>query len=212
MTQPIGASTPRIGTCPHGLPPGACPICSGSGGGGGVRQNNRTSKPGEMTWSQCFAMGILMKQAQARVEAKINSPLYNAMLAEQMQRNINSYIKNVQQTVNMLQNLLPAPLANTLQALNKSVITPLLNTLAKIPQLMQSIQNGLANIRNTIMQAAEKLASFFGELKNFVKKKVSDFLKQTTKKLFKLFSLETVSEDEDEEIKDFFQIFSSMKN
>lgn len=28
-------SNNRIGTCPHGLPMGACPICNGMGGGGG---------------------------------------------------------------------------------------------------------------------------------------------------------------------------------
>ena len=38
----------RTGTCPHGLPPGACPICNGMGGGGGSSRVNE-HKPGELT-------------------------------------------------------------------------------------------------------------------------------------------------------------------
>ena len=32
------ASHNKIGTCPHGLPMGACPICNGMGGGGSVKR------------------------------------------------------------------------------------------------------------------------------------------------------------------------------
>ena len=39
----------NAGLCPHGLPPGACPICSGMGGGGGKRVGERPQKAGEMT-------------------------------------------------------------------------------------------------------------------------------------------------------------------
>lgn len=45
--SPINKS--KIGTCPHGLPQGACPICSGMGGGGGARKVE-TKGAGEMTW------------------------------------------------------------------------------------------------------------------------------------------------------------------
>ena len=32
----VQTNSARVGTCPHGLPLGACPICNGMGGGGGM--------------------------------------------------------------------------------------------------------------------------------------------------------------------------------
>ena len=40
-TLPRAANNSRIGTCPHGLPMGACPICNGMGGGGSVKKDNK---------------------------------------------------------------------------------------------------------------------------------------------------------------------------
>lgn len=203
MSQPIASiNQPRIGTCPHGLPMGACPICNGMGGGGSSKPAENVRKPGEMTWSQCFAMGQMMKQAEARADARIQSPLHNALLAEQLQKNINTYINNVQQSLSVLQNSLPTPLANAVNALNQAIITPLLNVLAQIPKLVQALQNGLQNIRNVLAHVSEKLTAFFGEMKNFVNKKISDFVKSATKKVFKFFSLSIVDEEEDKDLKD----------
>ena len=47
------------GTCPHGLAPGACPVCSKMGGGGG-RVGERPQKPGEMSYHQCAMIGAMM--------------------------------------------------------------------------------------------------------------------------------------------------------
>ncbi len=44
------------GTCPHGLPLGACPICSG--GRRWRRNSKKAARPaGEMSWDECFAVG-----------------------------------------------------------------------------------------------------------------------------------------------------------
>ena len=50
----------KIGTCPHGLPAGACPICSGMGGGGGSSRKT-TKAAGEMSWDECVAVGQMLK-------------------------------------------------------------------------------------------------------------------------------------------------------
>ncbi|MDD3238165.1 MAG: hypothetical protein PHV37_08735 [Candidatus Gastranaerophilales bacterium] len=197
MPQPItGINQPRIGTCPHGLPMGACPICNGMGGGGSTKQSNNVRKSGEMTWSQCFAMGVMMKQSQARAEAQIEAQ--QQQLLAQISKNITTYISNVRQSIQILQNSLPPVLAKGIMALNAVIVTPLLTVLEQIPKLLNKIQSFIQDVRNMILQVVEKLANLYGEMKNFINKKISDFLKKTTKKIFKLFSLETIDEDDDE--------------
>ncbi len=212
MTQQLTGINTRIGTCPHGMPIGACPICNGSGGGGGSKTQEKTRMPGEMTWSQCFAEGMLLKQSKARMEANLNSPLHNVDLAQQLQRNISNYINNVQQIISAIKNSMPAPLAKAVEFLNQIILTPLLNIAAKIPKLVQAIQNFAENIRSTLQQVSEKLTAFFGEVKNFVNKKMSDFVKKATKKLFGFLGIQGMDEQEEIEAEDFFTVFSSKKD
>ncbi len=67
MSSPIAAqSNNRAGLCPHGLPPAACPICSGGGGMGGAKMKNSppVSKPahsGEWSFMKCYAAGLAMR-------------------------------------------------------------------------------------------------------------------------------------------------------
>lgn len=211
MSQPVAGLNTRIGTCPHGMPMGACPICNG-GGGGSTKPAENVRKPGEMSWSQCFAAGQLMKQAEARAEARLQSPLNNVLLAERMQQNISNYTNNVQQLISILRNTLPPAMAKTLDILNQLIITPFLNILAKIPKVIKAIQNAAENIRNTLINVAEKLTAFFGEIKNFVNKKISDFTKKATKKLFAFFSLTGMDEEEDIETEDFLEVFTNKKD
>ena len=51
----------NAGLCPHGLAPGACPICSKMGGGGGMRPGERPQKAGEMSYHQCAMIGNMMR-------------------------------------------------------------------------------------------------------------------------------------------------------
>lgn len=211
MSQPIAGLNTRIGTCPHGMPMGACPICNG-GGGGTSKVMTNARKPGEMTWSQCFAAGQLMKQAETRGEAKIQAQMQNIQLAEQVQKNISTYINNVQNTISILRNSSSPTIAKAIDFLNQTIITPFLNILSKIPKLIQSLQNGMENIRNAIINVAEKLATFLGEMKNFVNKKISDFIKNATKKVFAFFSLTSTEEEEETETEGFLEVFTSKKN
>ena len=55
----IKTNNSRVGTCPHGLPLGACPICNGMGSGG-AKKADFSAKPGEMSWSQCAAIGAFL--------------------------------------------------------------------------------------------------------------------------------------------------------
>ena len=64
----VKTNSARVGTCPHGLPLGACPICNGMGGGGGMKKADFSAKPGEMSWNECAAIGAFLKaQQQAKL-------------------------------------------------------------------------------------------------------------------------------------------------
>ena len=52
----VQTNSARVGTCPHGLPLGACPICIGMGGGG-MKKPDVSATPGEMSWNECAAIG-----------------------------------------------------------------------------------------------------------------------------------------------------------
>ena len=45
----------KAGACPHGLPTGACPICSCSAGS--MKQSDKNRKIGEMTYHECVMTG-----------------------------------------------------------------------------------------------------------------------------------------------------------
>ncbi len=57
----VQTNNARVGNCPHGLPPGACPICSGTGG---AKKADFSAKPGEMSWNECAAIGAFLKAQQ----------------------------------------------------------------------------------------------------------------------------------------------------
>ena len=67
MSTPV-ANLSRIkpGMCPHGMPAGACPICNGMSSASAPKKDVNVRKAGEMTWSECFAMGLRMKADKQR--------------------------------------------------------------------------------------------------------------------------------------------------
>ena len=74
--MPVGAAhihNSKIGTCPHGMPMGACPICSGMAGGNSTTKRDTPRNVGEMTYNQCAAIGAMLKaQKAARQRAEAN--------------------------------------------------------------------------------------------------------------------------------------------
>ena len=87
----------RIGTCPHGLPPGACPICSGMGGAGS-KKADFSAKPGEMSWNQCAAIGAFLKaqkNAQMQRQADIQSFAQNMKIFQNSLLAANQKLANI---------------------------------------------------------------------------------------------------------------------
>lgn len=186
MTVGVSSVTAvKSGLCPHGLPPGACPICSGMGGASKVQTADFSAKPGEMSWNECAAIGAFLKSLQnARLarEADYQSQLVNiAMFEKNMAKtaqNLNLFIQTLSQHV------VTKPVAFVLQ----KVVLPIIETVKNLP----------VNVMQTVVNISDKLAAIYGELKAAINKKISDFMNKVKKKLVSIFQIFTTDNDADE--------------
>ena len=202
-TQVQNVNKANTGLCPHGLPPSACPICSKMGGGGGMRAGERPQKVGEMSYHQCAMLGNLMRareladkrhalQLENHVEALKN---FETIMAK-ASTNLQNFIEQ------MNKNIITKPIAFVAQV----VALPLINLVKNIPRIIQNFQNLKFEIQ-------DKLNAVFGEIKNFIQKKISDFvlaIKTKFEGLFKIFKKHN-AEDDDTKIDDDKKIFN-LKN
>lgn len=191
-------SNNRIGTCPHGLPMGACPICNGMGGGGGVKKDN---KPREMTWNECYAIGQMLK---AQKLARQNT---QKMFAAQ---DLNTYLNRLQTQINnlklaVLNSLLPKPVAKAVALLADAVLMPAVKLVQTITNTLQTVVSAMTKAVNNIKQFTadimDKLTAVFGEAKAAIQKKIDEKFKDVKKKIFNLFGISEPENEEDEEIK-----------
>lgn len=203
----------KIGTCPHGLPQGACPICSGMGGGGGSAR--KADKPvGEMSWDECYAVWQQMVRAKELAQQKKNDALQAQM---QPQINFSAKLDNMAQNIaNLAQKLTtfvqktqssPTIMTKTL-AIAAKIAIPVLNVIKNIPI---AIQKTINFIQTKLADISDKLNAMFGELKNSIEKKISDKLKDFKKKFKSIFGVIETQEIEDEEkkIEDDKRIFEA---
>lgn len=189
----------KPGCCPHGLPAGACPVCSQSGGGT-LRQSDRNRKIGEMTYHECAMIGNMMKAralAQKRHDTNLEKQTLNSQQFEtaiiRASQNLNQFIKFLSS------NILFKPAALAIRI----TILPALNILRNIPKIIQ-------NLSNFKFEITDKLAAIYGETKNFILKKTEEGLKILSsffKKFFKT-SKKNDAEDDDTKIDDDKRIFN----
>lgn len=199
----------KVGTCPHGLPPGACPICSGGGGGGGSKKADKASN--EMSWDECFAVGQILKAqrlAQQRkdtaIQGQLQVPINFAAKLKNMAQKIASLAEKLTtftQKTSSLPNILSKPLI-----LAAKIAIPILNVLKNIPILAQKALNF---IQEKLADITDKLNAIFGELKNATEKKISDRLKDFKKKFKSIFGVfEPLDiDDEDKKIEESKRLF-----
>ena len=181
----------NAGTCPHGCAPSACPICSGMGGGGGLRAGERIKKPGELSYHECAMIGAMMK---ARAEAD-----------KQHENNIAKHTLNVKAFEIQLQNMSARlaeivsqmssnPILKPVTVFIRGVIIPALNIVKTDTLTIQNIYNKISQLKIDIQ---DKLNAIFGELKAFINKKVSEFVSVIKNKLiFKIFKRNNTKDDE----------------
>jgi hypothetical protein len=199
----------KIGTCPHGLPLGACPICNGMGSGGGASKKV-DPHAGEMSWDECYAVWQKMLKAKDLAMEKKEQ----AMLAQmQPQVSFAGKVANFADKLSLfsqkladfaqkpnsnlpLLKIIAKPLAKAL-SFAMQVALPVLNAMKNVAQFVQKTFEG---IQQKLADISDKLSALFGELKNSNEKKISEKLKNFGKKFKSLFFDET-EEINDEELK-----------
>lgn len=203
MLSTVHTNNTKVGCCPHGLPQGACPICSGMGGGG-MKKADFSAKPGEMSWNECAAIGAFLK-AQKNAQMQRQQDILNfAQMSKAFQNsliNASQKIANIAQFFNR----------NTPAIISKP-IGFVLNTLIGAPlRFVANIPNMISNFAGKIVDISDKLTAMMGELKNSIEKKISEAFQSFKKKVKSLFSifkpLDTDNDDKQiEEAKRTFEL------
>lgn len=174
-------------TCPHGLPPGACPICNG--GGGSVRRADPPKKD-EWSWEKCYSVGQLMRaQAEAKLESRqmFETQIAAMTLAQRAAQNVANFVQNTQIILANIEKNLPVQLQRAFSMLVKNVLMPLLNMLDKLPKIIGEVEKFLGDLRNKVINAMEKLNAIFGEMKAFIDQKFVKNFKKLARRFLRLF-------------------------
>lgn len=194
----VQTNSARIGTCPHGLPPGACPICNGMGGGGGMRKADFSAKPGEMSWNECAAIGAFLKAQQ---NAKLQREQDAANFARQAIAFQNA-MTNASQRMAVLAQFFtantPAVIAKPVNFVLNTVIGGAINTIKNIPS---AISNAVQTLSQKLADISDKLTAMAGELKAALNKKISEAFSDFKKKVKSLFAIFSPLDTDDEEKK-----------
>lgn len=181
----VQTNSTKVGTCPHGLPLGACPICNGMGGGG-MKKADFSAKPGEMSWNECAAIGAFLKAQQ---QAKLQREQDAQNFALRVQAFQNALINSSQKLANIAQfftNNTPAIIAKPVNFVLNTVVGGILRTIANIPA---TISNAIQTIQQKLSDISDKLTAMFGEIKTSIEKKISEAFKDLKKKVKSLFSI-----------------------
>lgn len=204
-------STNRAGLCPHGLPPAACPICSGGAmAGGGKLRDTTATKPmnsGQWSWMKCYAAGLAIKAQEQRVENAKNSFERQIEFAKQLGKSIQNLAERIKDSVENIQKIMPKLISEPIKFIANVIIMPIINMIAKIPVLIEKFALLQQNITSMILQAGEKLTALLGEIKSFIDKKITENIKVRAKKFF-LFFLSDI-EDENYKNDDTLAVFKA---
>lgn len=193
---PIAPNT--VHNCPHGLPAGACPVCSGMGGGGAKPAKKAEPPKNEMSYGECYAIWMRMKAADRRKLEAENNLQRQAEFLQNAKQMLSQMSERLLSVLNKIQNILPAPVANVFGAVVNNILKPLLNIIQNFPNFINNINKFVQNIQREVYIVAEKLASVFGEIKNFIQKKVSETFKKFTKKVYKILNIFGLKYGEDD--------------
>lgn len=192
----------NTGTCPHGLPIGACPICNGMGGG--LKKADFSAKPGEMSWNECAAIGAFLRAQKLAKQTKEQDYLNSLQRNAIFYKNIDTIQNNVRAFTLFMATKMPKIISKPFNFIINTFVQKPLSFIRAIPQ-------NITNIMNKIADVASKITSVLGEIKNSILKKTSEKfndLKKKIKSLFEIFSPQDTKNDENkiQEDKKIFNI------
>lgn len=188
----------KVGSCPHGMPLGACPICNGMAGGNSTTKRDTPRNVGEMSYNQCAAIGAMLRaQKNARAQTKLAQQNHLQALANFQKAMTNAH-QRIMEFAAFVSNSMPAIIA-------KPVNFVLTKIVANVIRVIQNLPTNIANLAQAIQQKftdiSDKLAAVYGELKAAVQDKISRFTKDFKKKLKSLFFVFGTQETDDEDKK-----------
>ncbi len=205
MQLTLNTRKSNIGTCPHGLPLGSCPICNGMSGGGS-KKADFSAKPGEMSWNECAAIGAFLRaQKLARQTQAQDAANYAQRMAD--------FQKNLATTHQRLI-LFNTMIAEKLPRIISTPITFLVQTFIQKPiQVLQATPQIFTNLSQKIADVSAKITSVLGEIKTAINKKISETFSELKKKVKSLFALfETLNlNNEDKKIDEEKRLFDLKK-
>jgi len=185
----------KAGTCPHGVAPGACPICSGMGGGG-LRPGERPQKAGEMSYHECAMIGAMMRAREAQQKLHEQTLLQRAEALKNFEQNLINMVQKMAEFSANIQKFLPLkPVA----VLVNNIAIPIIKAVANLPNIILNISEKIAQLKEKIIDVMDKLTAVFGEAKAFIEKKVSELISVVKSKLeglFKIFKRNNTKDDE----------------
>ena len=184
----------KVGSCPHGLPAGACPICSGMAGGNSTTKRDTPRNVGEMTYNQCAAIGAMLRaQKAARQRAEANQQSFVQALT-QFNKNLQNVHQRILELASNIQKAMPAIISAPVNFVLTQVVARIVNVVA-------GMTNILANVAQKFVDIADKLAAVYGELKAAVSKSLSNLMSNIKKKLKSMFFIFGADETDDDEKK-----------
>ena len=196
MTNAVhGTNINKPGTCPHGVAPGACPICSGMGGGG-LRPGERPQKAGEMSYHECAMIGAMMRAREVQQKLHEQTLLQRAEALKAFEQSLINTAQKIAEFAGNIQKFLPLkPVALIIN----NIAVPILKAAANLPNVILNIGEKFAQIKEKLTDITDKLNAIFGEAKAFIDKKVSEFVSQIKSKfetMFKIFKRNNTKDDE----------------
>ncbi len=206
MSSPVASRMNRIkpGMCPHGMPAGSCPICNGMGGGVSNKRPD-VRKSGEMTWSECFAMGLRMKADKLHMQQIIQDRRDAHLTLLKLQEQLADKLRKIEMLNEVFSKFMPQRVANVVTNIIRFVAVPVLKMTQSFVNFVQNIAVNLSqfvkNLKENIQGVQEKLAAIWGEFINSKEKSIFERLKLARKKVF-VFLFGKASEDEEIIIKE----------
>ena len=201
-----GANINKAGTCPHGVAPGACPICSNMGGGGGLRVGERVQKPGEMSYHECAMIGAMMRAREAQQKLHEENLRLHAEAMKNFERNMLNLAQRIADFTASMQKFLPLkPLAFVIN----TFLLPVVKAFADLANALSGTGEKFSTIKEKFIDIQDKLNAIFGEAKAFIEKKISELvsvIKSKFENIFKIFKRNN-TEDEEQKIDEDKKIF-----
>lgn len=183
----------KIGCCPHGMPMGACPICSGMAGGNSTTKRDVPRNVGEMTYNQCLAVGIMLKNQKAAKQRAQQAQQSFLTAVAQFQKTL----ENAQSRISQLSQVISA----SMPKIAAIPVNFVLNIAGKVLNIVSNISNVIVNIAQKFADISDKLAAVFGELKASLQKGLSNLMSGIKKKMKSIFFMFGADENSEEEQK-----------